>query len=245
MFKNILNILFSSNSKEHTRTVRYAFPLMVITAMFMGAASVVTTDKSYISVETNPAIVNEGETFFIEVSAVAHIPVNAVDIILEFPKEQIEIISIDKGESVITLWTEEPYAKDGSVYLRGGTFGQGFIGEHLIAKVRARATESGVAYVTAGSVKFVAGDGEGTEVSVEDAGENKSKIYIANEDGSLVGVATVNIITDVDGDGDVDITDISSFMAAWFDRSAIFDFNGDGKMNFRDFSILLADSFLK
>jgi len=244
MFKELLNFLGISHRSEKSRTVRYAFPLVVLAFMFAGASSVITSDKSYITVETTPTIVNEGESFFINITATAHTPVNAIDIVLEYPKNQIEITGIDTGESVITLWAEDPYAKDGSVYLRGGTFGKGFIGEHEIVKVRAKAIESGAAHVTAGSVKFVAGDGDGTEVDVSDVGQNKSKIYIANEDGSLVGIATVKIITDVDGDGDVDLTDISSFMAAWFDKSIIFDFNGDGRMNFKDFSILLADSFL-
>ena len=107
------------------------------------------------------------------------------------------------------------------------------------------ATESGSARVSAGSAPFIAGDGKGTEVSVASGGNTETRIYIANEDGSLVGKAAVYIVTDIDGDGSVDLRDISSFMAAWFNKSSVFDFNGDGRMTFRDFSILLADSFFK
>jgi hypothetical protein len=189
--------------------------------------------------------VKKGDLFFIVVSASAHVPVNAVDITVNYPESQMEFSGVDTGESVITLWTENPYAEDGVVYLRGGTFQKGFLGEHLIAKIRMTATESGTARVTAGSARFIAGDGKGTEVSVSESDDGSTRIYIANEDGSLVGEATVFIVTDIDGNGTVDFRDISAFMAAWFNKTAVFDFNGDGKMNFRDFSILLADSFFK
>ena len=226
------------------RQCGFAFPVMLVTAIFAGAASIISVEQSYITIEMVPQTVKEGETFFITVKATAHTAVNAIDVVIQYPEHQIEVIGVDTGESVITLWTQAPYAENGSVYLRGGTFGQGFIGEHTIAKIRAKAIEAGSAYVTTDSVKFVAGDGEGTEVPVTDGSTNQAKIYISNEDGSIVGTASVKIITDVDGDGDVDITDISVFMSAWFNKSTIFDFNGDGRMTFRDFSIILADSFL-
>jgi len=215
---------------------------MFFAVLLLSAAAVITQEQSYITIET-PTTVKEGQTFFMTVTATANVAVNAIDVVIEYPDTQIEITSIDTGTSVITLWTEDPYFEAGKIYLRGGTFGQGFIGEHDIARIRAVAIESGTAYVITNSVKFIAGDGEGTEVAVGDKNTEKTKIYITNTDGSLVGTASVKIVTDVDGDGDVDITDISSFMASWFNRDTFFDFNGDGKMNFRDFSILLADSF--
>jgi hypothetical protein len=68
---------------------------------------------------------------------------------------------------------------------------------------------------------------------------------IASEDGKLTGTAEVSIVTDLDGDGEVSLKDISAFMAAWLTRASTFDFNGDGRMTFKDFSILLSDSFFK
>ena len=65
------------------------------------------------------------------------------------------------------------------------------------------------------------------------------------EDGVLSAEATISIITDMDGDGKVDLKDISTFMAAWFTKAKTYDFDGDGRMTFRDFSIILADSFTR
>ncbi len=243
MFKKLWKILFPSYVPTKGKTVRYAFPLVVLATFFASLASVITQDTSFITIETSPSTVAEGDLFYIEVKATAHTAVNAVDIVLSYPEDKISIDNIDIGTSVITLWTEEPYAKDGKIYLRGGTFKRGFIGEHTIARVHAKALTSGIAHVTTSDATFVAGDGKGTEVDVSDAESDTSKVSITTVDGAIVATAEVTIVTDLDGSGSVDLRDVSAFMAAWFTKSKTFDFDGDGRMTFKDFSILLADSF--
>jgi len=244
MWRELWYFICTTCRPHKSVTVRYAFPLVAIAAAFAGTlAAVVSEDVSYLDISADPATVRAGETVFITVTAGAHTPVNAIDVQLDFPEEQLEIKSIDTGESVITLWTEEPYAEDGTVYLRGGTFRQGFVGEHQIARIRANAIQSGSATVRVASAEFVAGDGTGSPVDLTDRDEG-ARIYVTNEDGTLVGNASVELLTDIDGSGGVDLADISVFMAAWFDEDTrFFDFNDDGDMNFRDFSIILADSF--
>lgn len=213
--------------------------------LFAGFAAVITEEQSFVTITTTTKNVTEGDAFSIMVRATAHTPVNAIDITIAYPENQIEVTGFNTGESVITLWTEEPHAENGLIYLTGGTFQKGFLGEHLIAEVRVRATESGTAYVAKDSATFIAGDGLGTEVLVADSNLDETSVRIAGADGTIVGDASVFIVTDIDGDGNVGFSDISTFMAAWFDKHTVFDFNGDGKMTFRDFSILLADSFFK
>ncbi len=245
MFEKIWKMMFPSYTLTTGKTVRYAFPLVVLTALFASLASVITENTSYISIHTSPSSVLEGENFYIEVRATAHTPVNAVDITIKYPESQMSIESVDTGTSVITLWTEKPYAKDGRIYMRGGTFRKGFIGEHTIARINAKALESGIAKVTTDNATFVAGDGLGTLVDVADVEDDETRIYITGVDGELIGTAEVAFVTDLDGNGEVDLKDISAFMAAWFTKGKIFDFNGDGRMTLKDFSILLADSFIK
>ena len=153
-------------------------------------------------------------------------------------------MGIDTGTSVITLWTEEPYFKNGKIYLRGGTFRKGFIGEHTLAHIKVRAIEAGNARIFVDKTTLVAGDGKGTEVEASnDDGQNEVKIAVMSSEGVLSGKATISLITDTNGDGDVDLSDISAFMSAWFTKTKTFDFDGDGRMTLKDFSVLLSDSF--
>lgn len=226
-------------------TVRYAFPILAVTALFAGLASVSSQNASYITITTDPSSVAEDQSFIIEVKAYAHVPVNAVDIVLDYSENQMRVEGIDTGTSVISLWAGDPYAKDGKIYLRGGVFQKGFLGEHTIARVRARASSAGSAYVSVDTAALVAGDGKGSPVKVEKVSESETKITVHAVDGELKSTVSVAIVTDVDGDGSVDLSDISAFMSAWFTRGKVYDFNDDGRMTFRDFSILLSDSFFK
>ena len=71
------------------------------------------------------------------------------------------------------------------------------------------------------------------------------KIFVSGEEGVISGEVEIKFVTDIDGDGDIDLGDLSAFMAAWFLGNKVYDFNGDGKMTFSDFSIILSDSFFK
>jgi hypothetical protein len=246
MWSWLSRLLYPAYYRSRERsTVRYAFPIIALTALFAGLASVTSQNASYITITTNPSTVKEGEQVLIEVKAFAHTPVNAIDITLTYPENQFQVEGIDTGTSVITLWAEKPYAKNGKVYLRGGVFQRGFLGEHTVARVRARAIESGLAYVNVDSASFIAGDGAGTEVAVEKLSDTQTKIMVMNEEGALRSKVSFAIVTDLDGSGGVDLGDISAFMSAWFTRGKVYDFNADGRMTFRDFSILLSDSFFK
>lgn len=242
MFHKLLRVLFPFLHPRHHDTIRYAFPFVFITALIAGLASVVTENNSYVTVRTNLEQVDTDTEFFIDVSVTAHVPVNAVDIVVSYPDDRIRIEGIDTGTSVITLWTEEPYAKDGNIYLRGGTFRKGFLGEHVVARIRAKALYAGEARMLVKETQLVAGDGKGSAVAAGDA-VNEARIIVSAVDGKIEGKATVSLVTDTDGDGDVDLGDISRFMSAWLTRGQTYDFNGDGRMTFVDFSILLAESF--
>jgi hypothetical protein len=227
-------------------TVRYAFPLVVIAMLFAGLASVVSENTSYVTISTDAHSVTRDQEFDIDVMVTAHVPVNALDLVIAYPEDKIIIKGIDTGRSVITLWTEEPYAKNGNVYLRGGTFRKGFVGEHFIARIQAQAKEAGDAHFFVKDTHLVAGDGKGSDVAVTSlSSKNEAYIQISGDKGIISGEVSFSIVTDTDGDGDVDLGDVSAFMTAWLTRRNTYDFNGDGKMTFRDFSILLADSFFK
>ena len=239
--------LFSIRPRDRKfGTIRYAFPIVVIATIFAGLASIATENNSYVTISSSVTTISRDQEFFIDVSVSAHVPINAIDLAISYSEETLDVLAIDTGTSVITLGTENPYAENGKIYLRGGTFRKGFLGEHEVARIKVRAKEAGEARFFVSGTEFIAGDGLGTPVNAVESEHNELKIAVlGDERGVISGEATISLVTDTDGDGDVDLGDISDFMTAWLTRANMYDFNHDGKMTFRDFSILLADSFLR
>lgn len=228
-------------------TVRTMFSFSLIGALLLlGAAAITSNDVSYIKLEASETTILAGDRFQLDVYAYAHVPVNAVDVTLRFESDAVEVLSVDKGQSVLTLWTEEPIIEKDRVVLRGGTFRKGFIGEHKIATVELQAKQSGQSEFVASNVVLLAGDGRGSSVSVGESDDSKVSLYVYDENTTPenIGVdVAVSIVTDIDGDGKVGLKDVSSFMGAWTSKTRVYDFNGDGRMTFRDFSIILSDAF--
>lgn len=230
----------------HGGSVRVMFPILVGFATFLGAASLNSVSYSYIKIQPSTTALTAGERFSIDIYAVAHVPVNAVDVSLSFSEAAVEILGVDTGRSVITLWTEEPAVKGGVVTFRGGTFQRGFRGEHLIATVNAVARQTGEAEFLISNLTLLAGDGRGTPVVTGTAEQSKARVMVTGEGDEPANIKadiTLHVITDTDGDGKVTLSDVATFLAAWHSRSKVYDFNSDGKMTFKDFAIILADSF--
>jgi len=232
--------------RKRNGTIRFMFPAVLSFAAVLGAAAITSTDVSYIRLEISDQTIEAGDRFAIDVYAFAHVPVNAVDITVQFDPESVKVINVDRGQSVLTIWTQDPIIEKNRVLLQGGTFRRGFLTEHKIATINARANETGQSSFEATDVVLLAGDGSGSRVTVAEATDSKVNffVYDENTDPSSISVAVnMNILTDLDGDGKVTLRDISAFMGAWQSKSRIYDFNGDGRMTFRDFSIILADFF--
>lgn len=222
------------------------FPAFISITALLGAAVVTSTNVSYVRLEASDSTIEAEKTFYLDVYAYAHVPVNAVDITVEFDSEVVEVTGIDTGQSVLTIWTQEPVVKSNKVLLQGGTFRKGFVNEHKIATINLKAKQTGQSDFKATDVILLAGDGQGTPVAVAEALDSKINLFIYDENTAPeeIGVnVELNIITDLDGNGEITLADISMFMSAWGDKSKIYDFNGDGRMTFRDFSIILANFF--
>lgn len=242
--RDIINTYRRKSNKS--RTVRFVFPAVFSIAVAVSAATLTGGDVSYVRLETTDNVIEAGSRFTVDVYAYAHTAVNAVDVTLRFDPSAVEVIGVNRGQSVITIWTEDPVIKSDSVTLRGGTYRRGFIGEHKIASVDLRAKQTGQSNFKATDVVLLAGDGRGSPVAVAEAQNSVVNLYVYDENTKpeSIGIdVKVKILSDIDGDGKVTLKDISAFMAAWHNKDKFFDFNGDGRMSFRDFSIILANFF--
>jgi hypothetical protein len=93
---------FKSFLHHRTRsgTVRYMFPAVISFVALLGAAAITSTEVSYVRLETSDLTVVAGKQFSIDVYAYAHVPVNAVDITLQFDSDSVQVVGVDTGESV-------------------------------------------------------------------------------------------------------------------------------------------------
>lgn len=222
------------------------FPAIFSVALVVSAAVMTGGDVSYVRLQTSDTTIEAGSQFTVDIYAYAHVPVNAVDITFRFDANAVDVVQVDRGQSVLTIWTEDPVVEGGTVILRGGTFKRGFVKEHKIASIDLRAKQTGQSSFKATDVVLLAGDGAGTPVAVADAQDATVSLFVYDENTTpeSIGVdVQVKVLTDIDGDGKVTLTDISVFMAAWHNKDKFFDFNKDGLMSFRDFSIILASFF--
>jgi hypothetical protein len=245
--KNWFVAYIESLRSKRSSTVRSMFSFSILGALLLLGASVITSKEvSYIRLSADKSVVQAGDRISLDIYAYAHVPVNAVAITLRFEPDAVEVIGVDRGQSVLTIWTEDPVVGSDKVTLSGGTFKKGFVGEHKVATINLKAKQSGQSEFIASNVTLLAGDGRGTPVTVAESNDSSLSLVIYDENASPedIGVeVSVAIVTDIDGDGKVSLKDISSFMGAWTSRSRTYDFNGDGKMSFKDFSIILADAF--
>lgn len=214
--------------------------------LLLGASAITSKDVSYIKLTSDKSVVEAGDVIALDVFAFAHVPVNAVDITIHYEADAVEVIGVDRGQSVLTIWTEDPIIESDKVILRGGTFKKGFLGEHRVATVNLKAKQSGESEFIASNVTLLAGDGKGTPVTVAESTNSSVSllVYDENQTPENIGIeVAVAIVTDIDGDGKVGLKDVSAFMGAWGSDNKTYDFNGDGRMSFKDFSIILADAF--
>ncbi len=235
------------NKGKVVKTVKFLFTSTLSIAMLVGTVIFGSENKSSIILSVDNDVVEAGKYFYVDIYADVTEPVNAIDFKINFDESRLSAVSVDKGESVFTIWTKEPEIKPTNVFVSGGTFKRGFIGRHKLVTVKFMAKQKGVAVLNVDKINFLAGDGSGRGVTIAEEGR-ELKLYARDGDNNLdedlqAFLNNKKILTDIDGNDKVTLVDVSIFMSSWFDRDKIFDFNNDGKMTFIDFSIILADSF--
>lgn len=232
----------------NTVTIRYMFSTALgggILALSLLASLSSSTDSSVV-LKSSSQIVEIGDIYSLEVSVDAKVPINAVEFDVVYPEEYVSVFGVDRGQSVLTIWTEDPEIEEDRVTFSGGTFRRGFLGKHQIAVINFRAESVGQYSLQVENVRLIAGDGVGTEVLLANTRGQTVFNFDENTSEEEIQVAVKTAInTDLNNDGQVTLQDISAFMGAWSNRSETHDFNGDGMMTFRDFSIILADFFFR
>ncbi len=93
--------------------------------------------------------------------------INAVSGVVSFSPDQLEIVSLSKNQSIISLWVQEPYFSNsaGTINFEGIVLNPGFTGQSgKILNVTLRAKSEGEPVIKFTSGSILANDGEGSEI---------------------------------------------------------------------------------
>ncbi|MBI2039283.1 MAG: hypothetical protein HYT22_03325 [Candidatus Niyogibacteria bacterium] len=103
-------------------------------------------------------------------------PINTLDVIVRFPSEKLQVISPAIGQSIIGVWTAQPYVNNASGELRfqGGIPGGINVSKGLVSTITFRVRQTGSAIIRFDSESEVlAHDGRATNV----LGDAQSGVY--------------------------------------------------------------------
>ena len=162
-------------------------------------------------------------------------PVNMVEARIIFPTDKMEVISLSKVDSIISLWVEEPAYSNttGTITFSGGLPTPGFKGRAgELLTVTFKVKNAGEALINIENAAVLANDGLGTDVLIE---TRPAKLLLIEP---LAGKE----FGDIDGNGRIDLIDASILITNWgTPKNTRADLNNDGKVDSKDISILFAN----
>jgi len=106
---------------------------------------------------------HRGDTFIAEVKLDTESEeINTAQVNLTFPQNLLEVVDFSEGNSILTLWAEEPKIQQGKISFVGG-IPQGFKGEGSLIKISFSGKEIGKEDIAFGEdSKVLLNDGKGT-----------------------------------------------------------------------------------
>lgn len=118
------------------------------------------------------------------------VAINAVDGLISYDPNTLEIVSVSRSGSVLNIWIEEPNFSNatGKISFAGGIATPGYTGSGgLVFSITAKAKKTGSATFDLNNVSIRQNDGEGTEVTTA-----------VNDSVVTVAKATAEVVKDVE-----------------------------------------------
>ena len=179
-----------SLTKNHRTNSRFLERVSLSVIIFF-IYCLISVDISYaanLSISPSSVITKVGKTFTVDLVVNNNIDaINAASAVVSFPSDSLQVTSISKAGSFITLWAEEPaFSNDkGTVILEGVALNPGFNkATGKIITITFKALQAGNVSVAIKSGSVLANDGNATDV-LKTTGA--ALIYI-NEDTKEVSV---------------------------------------------------------
>lgn len=180
-----------------------------------------------------------GDVMPIQIRIRSEIPFNALGATVNFPSDILEIVSFDKADSILDLWTEETKIREsaGEMSFSGGTLARGgYTGSGKLLTFSVRALREGTGELGFREAEVYRHDGKGIPAPSDT--QNLSLNVVAKIPDTNHAKAT-SVGTDFNDDGRTSLADLSIFaiqlMSSYNPR---FDLDADGAVNLKDISIL-------
>lgn len=227
--------------------------IVAVVGLWTSVVSVDPKEPAAVQLSPTQATTIVGEPFFVEIVVNSDVPANAFSGLIEFDHTILQVAAIDYNTSIADLWVDKPWYEngDGTINFAGGTTKEGgFTGSGTLMKIAFIPTTAGDGHISIDEANVFAHNGFGSALELEPSidghftdeslATSASSVGQNGSDGSSrVSVLSTPPTLDLDDDGDITIRDISIFMPNLFTKEARFDFNLDGEVDLKDFSILL------
>lgn len=215
-----------------------------IVTLLAGSAASVNDTVLYISPHSSTTL-KVGDSADMDVRINTKTAINTVGATIKFPEDLLEVVGISKADSFLDLWTEDTTIKEstGEIHFSGGTLTAGGLsGIGTIVTLTVKAKKPGAVEMYFKDAQIFAADGRGTEVP-----SNKRVFAFTIPESPPAPTGTgghMNEETltppsiDFNGDGKVNVVDLSIMafqMIAPY--SSKFDLDRDGASTLADLSI--------
>ncbi|MCK4918588.1 MAG: hypothetical protein KAS02_02285 [Candidatus Pacebacteria bacterium] len=143
--------------------MKKTFFSIIFTIAFLTSLNITEAATLYLLPEYKN--IDIGQEFFVDVKVNSENDfINAVQSTISFPSNIIEILSIDKHESVFNFWIDEPDIEENEITFIGGT-AKGVSGDSLqIIRIQCKSIGAGIASVNISKSVITANDGKGTNI---------------------------------------------------------------------------------
>ncbi len=196
--------------------------------------------------------VKVGDTTQIDVNINTQTPINALGATIKFPPQQLQILAISKEKSFLDLWTEDTTIKEGTgeVHFSGGTFRAGGLsGTGTMLTLTVKALQPGSAKIEFSDAEIYSHDGRGLVIDrslktvnlVVSPRETIAAAPTTPGQPALANPGSFSPNPDFNGDGKVNLVDASILTYNFF-RSyhPQYDLDVDGRIGLSDISILFS-----
>lgn len=214
-----------------------------------------TTPIVDMRIEPTSGIVQIDDTFTTSVVVESDIAVNAFSGVVTFDSDVLRVAEIDYNTSIANLWVTEPWYSngDGTITFAGGTTQTGgFTGTGDLITITFQAESVASTSIGFRDANIYTHDGFGTSApllesvdalfTVESLSTQANPIPGRAPRESVLRVVTTPPNYDLNGDGTINLRDVSIFMLNLFGNNSAYDFNQDGVVNTADLQLLLRAS---